>query len=140
MIEAYSTNVAVAANQPVPFNSISIAKGCSVVRRSATTFLFNECGVYELEFDASGAISDAAAANVVLQLAKNGVLQPQAITQANSTATTDIETFGFKTFVQVPNDNSNCCCVSPVTVQILNGAAAITLANANVTIRKVCCS
>lgn len=76
MIEAYSTNVAVAANQPVPFNSISIAKGCSVVQRSATTFLFNECGVYELEFDASGAISDAAAANVVLQLAKNGVLQP----------------------------------------------------------------
>lgn len=31
-------------------------------------------------------------------------------------------------------------CGSPVTVQILNGAAAITLANANVTIRKVCCS
>lgn len=69
MIEAYSTNVAVAANQPVPFNSISIAKGCSVVQRSATTFLFNECGVYELEFDASGAISDAAAANVVASTA-----------------------------------------------------------------------
>lgn len=140
MIEAYSTNVAVAANQPVSFNSVSIAKGCNVIQQNVNTFLFNDCGLYELEFDASGAISGADAANIVLQLYKNGVPQPQAITQANSTATTDIETFGFKTFVQVPTGNSNCCCVTPITVQILNGNAAITLANANITIRKVCCS
>lgn len=139
MIEAYSTNVAVAANQPVPFNSVSIAKGCSVVQRSAATFLFNECGVYELSFDASGAISGAEAADIVLQLYKNGVPQPQAQAQANSSAATDIENLSFTTLVQVPNDNSNCCCVTPTTVQIMNGAVAVLLNNANITITKKCC-
>ena len=139
MIEAYSTNAAVAANQPVPFNSTSIAKGCDVVQQNVNTFLFNECGVYELSFDASGAISGAEAANIVLQLYKNGVPQPQAQAQANSTATTDVENLGFKTLVQVPNGNSPCRCVSPITVQIMNGAAAVLLNNVNVTITKKCC-
>lgn len=30
MIEAYSLNVSVGANQPVPFNNVTVQKGCTV--------------------------------------------------------------------------------------------------------------
>lgn len=139
MIEAYSSNITVLANQPVPFNSVSIAKGCCVTQRALNTFVFNECGVYEVHFDASAAVSGADAENIQLQLYKDGVPQPQANTIANSTSTTDVEAMGFTTFVQVPKDNIPCCGSTPTTIQIMNGAAEAVLTTANITIRKVAC-
>lgn len=137
MIEAYSSNITVPENQPVPFNSVSLAKGCEVVQRVLNTFVFNECGVYEVEVDASGSTTGTTAVNLQLQLYKNGVPQPQADTVAQSTAAADVVAMGFKTFVQVPQDNTSCCCSTPTTIQLMNGPAAINLLTANIAIKKV---
>lgn len=139
MIEAYSLNVPVAANSPVPFNSVSLVKGCTVKQQNVNTFVFNKKGVYAVSLDAAGAISGTTAANMILQLYKNGVPQPQAQGVANSTSVTDVESMCFKTLVQVAEDNNPCCCsAAPTTIQIMNGAAAVTLNKVNVTITKIC--
>lgn len=143
MIEAYSLNVAVAANQPVPFNNVSLVKGCTVKQLSPTTFVFNKKGVYKVELDAAGAVADATAANITLQLFKNGVAQPQAQAISDSTGVTDAEGIGFGTLVQVENDNDQCCCnTSPTTIQVVNvtsaGTVAVNLNKANLVITKIC--
>lgn len=139
MIEAYSLGVTVGANQPVPFNNVTIQKGCSVKQMSATTFVFNKKGTYKVTLDAAGAITGTTAANLILQLFKNGVAQPQAQGVANSTSTTDVESLGFVTLVQVEEDNNPCCCSkTPTTIQILNTVAAL-FNKINITITKVPC-
>lgn len=122
MLEAYSLNVTVAADSPIPFNSVSVAKGCSAVLTSPSTISLNKCGVYKVECDVS-----AAAANTI-QLYKDGVAQPQ----AQSTGTSP----NFSTLVQVDHDNSCCPCASPTLVQIRLTTAA-TLTDANVVVTKI---
>ena len=123
MLEAYSINQAVGADSAIPFNSVSIRKGCTAVPNGVSTIELNKAGVYMVEFDGT------ASASTLVQLYKNGIAQPQ----AQSTG----ETVGFTTLVQVPSDNSCKCCASPVTLQIMNETAG-TFTNANITITKVC--
>lgn len=143
MIEAYSMNVAVAANQPVPFNSVSLLKGCDVKQLSPTTFVLNKRGVYLVSLDAAGAVAGTTAATMNLQLYKNGVPQLQAQAQGGSTGATDIEGIGFVTLVQVEEDNNPCCCSSaPTTIQVVNnttnGTIALNLTKANIVVKKIC--
>lgn len=141
MLEAYSSNITVDANQPVPFNSVALKKGCDVVQQGTSTFLFNKKGVYRVTLSASGAISGTTTGDILLQLAKNGVLQPQSETETSSTATTDVEAMSFDTFVQVPEDNSPCCAKTPTTIQILNNGVAALFTNIDITIkRETCCN
>ena len=135
MLQAYSTNVAVAANAACPFNNVTIEKGCSAVLTAPGTIQLNQRGVYLVEFDAYA--TPAAAGLVTFQLTKDGIAQPQAITQFTGTAATT-DTAGFKTFVQVPQNNTNCCCSSPVTLQIVNGVTAISDAHFNICVSKIC--
>ena len=73
----------------------------------------------------------SAAAAATIQLKKDGVLQPQAQSVGTSPS--------FMTLVQVPNNNTNSCCSSPTTLQIVNPTAASeTLTNLNVCVTKVC--
>lgn len=124
MIEAYSVNVTVPADSAIPFNSVTLQKGCTVTHPSADTFNLNKCGVYMVSVDAS------AAASTTIQLYKDGVAQPQ----AQSTGTTT----SFVTLVQCDKNNSCCPCASPTSIQIVNtGDAAATLTNANIAITKV---
>lgn len=122
MIEAYSTNITVGADTNIPFNSVSLQKGCTVTKSSTDTFNLNKCGVYMVSVDASTGTS------TTIQLMKNGVLQPQ----AQSTGITP----SFTTLVQVPNNNSNCPCSSPTTIQIQNTTAG-TFTDANIVITKI---
>ena len=122
MIEAYSTNVAVGANANIPFNSVSLVKGCTVEKIAPDTFAFNKCGVYMVEVDCSTATS------TTIQLYKDGVAQPQAQSTGLSPS--------FTTLVQVPNNNSCCPCASATTVQIRNTTAG-TFTDANIVITKV---
>ena len=126
MLEGYSLNVAVPANSPVPFNNVTIEKGCTARIISPTTIVFNERGVYMVACDGS------AAAASTIQLYKDSVAQPQ----AQSVGTTP----NFITFVQVDrNNNPNCCCSSPITVQIYNPTdAEETFTNINVCVSKLC--
>lgn len=126
MLEGYSLNVTVPANSPVPFNNVTIEKGCTARMTSPTTIAFNERGVYMVACDSS------AAAASTIQLYKDGVAQPQ----AQSVGTTP----DFITFVQVDrNNNPNCCCSSPIIAQIYNPTdAEETFTNINICVSKLC--
>ena len=123
MLEAYSLNVAVAADSPIPFNNTTIEKGCTAKLSSPATIELNKCGIYMVEVDASSA------AAATIQLVKDDVLQPQ----AQSTGTSP----SFTTLVQVDHNNSNCCCSSPTLLQI-RSITASTYTDANVVVTKIC--
>lgn len=137
MIEAYSNGVAVGVGLPVPFNSASVIKGRTVEQQNVNTFIFNRRGIYHVAVDASAATSGIAG-DIALQLYKNGVLQPQAATQANSTAATDTEAMSFETLVQVEDDNTCCCNKIPTTIQIFNAGVAAQYNHVNIVITKLC--
>ena len=124
MLEVYSLNVEVPADTAIPLNNVVIQKGCTAVNSAPATIQLNKCGVYMVTCDASSS------ASVTIQLYKNGIAQPQAQSTGASAC--------FVTFVQVPNDNSNCCCSSPTTIQIFNGDTAATFENINVCVSKLC--
>lgn len=123
MLEAYSSNIAITADTPIPFNAVSVEKGCTARLTSPTTIELNKCGVYMVAVDVS------AAAATTIQLSKDGVLQPQAISTGSSPS--------FVTLVQVPTNNSCCACSSPVVLNVMN-TAATTLTDANIVVTKVC--
>ena len=122
MLEVYSTNVEVAAETAIPFQNVSLKKGCTAELSGTSTIKLNKCGVYMVSCDAS------AEASTTIQLYKDGVAQPQ----AQSTGITP----SFVTLVQVPENNSNCPCASAVSLQVVN-TTATTFTDANVVLTKV---
>lgn len=124
MLEVYSSNVAVGLDAAIPFNNVIIRKGCTAVESAPATIQLNKCGVYMV------AVDGTAEAETTIELYKDGLTQPQ----AQSTGTT----LGFTTLVQVPNNNSNCCCASPTVLQLMNTGAATTFPNINVVVTKIC--
>lgn len=123
MLEAYSLNVAVAANAAIPFNNVSLEKGCTAVLSSPATVQLNKCGVYMVAVEAS------AAAAATIQLYKDDVAQPQAISTGTSPS--------FVTLVQVDHNNCGCACSSPTLLQVKTPAAA-TFTDASIVVTKVC--
>ena len=124
MLEAYSINAVVGSLEPIPFNNVTIKKGCTAELSGTSTIQLNKCGVYMIAFDCSSATA------TTVQLYKNGVAQDQAQGTGTHVA--------FTTLVQVSENNSNCPCSSPTTVQILNASETeATLTNANVTVTKI---
>lgn len=136
MFEGYSTNLDIATNQAIPFNNVTIQKGCTATIASPSTIQLNKCGVYMVNCDAVVTSTDAATAT--MQLYKSGVVQPQG--QASATVTADaIRSISFVTFVQVPTNYSPCnCCSSPTTIQIINTEDPITYNHINICISKIC--
>ena len=125
MLNAYSLNTTVAANTAIPFNNITLKKGCTAEFNGVSAIELNKAGVYMIECDASSA------ASATIQLFKDGVAQPQAQSTGLSPA--------FTTLVQVPSNNSCACCSSPVTVQVKNaGTASATFTDVNICVTKVC--
>lgn len=123
MLEAYSLNVTVAANAAIPFNNISLEKGCTARLSSPATIQLNKCGVYMVAVEAS------AAAAATIQLYKDDVAQPQAISTGTSPS--------FVTLVQVDHNNCGCACASPTLLQVKTPAAA-TFTDASIVVTKVC--
>ena len=124
MIEAYSTNIDVAEDTAIPFNSVTLEKGCTATHPSADTFNLNKCGVYMVSVDTSSE------AEATIQLFKDGVAQPQAQSTGGSHQS-------FSTLVQVTKNNSCCACSSPTAIQVMNTGAAAVFTSANITITKV---
>ena len=135
MLQAYSSNLTMAANAAFPFNNVTVDKGCGETLSAPASIQLNQRGVYLVEVDGYG--TGAAAATGSVQLNVNGVAYPQAISEFTAAAAT-ISNFGFKTFVQVANNNCPCNCVtSPTVLQVVNGAAALTDAHINVVVTKI---
>ena len=123
MIQAYSQNITVNAMQAIPFDSVSLVKGCTATQTGATTFALNKCGVYEVSCGVSAAAAET------IQLYKDGVAVPEARRTGNSPS--------FVTLVQVSKNNNPCCaCDSPTTIQVMSVTDA-TLADASITITKI---
>ena len=122
MLEVYSTDVDVLANTAIPFNNVSLMKGCTAELSGTSTIVLNRCGVYMVSVDASASVE------TTIQLYKDGVAQPE----AQSTGST----VSFQTLVQVPGNNTNCPCSSGTSLQIFSDTAA-TFANVNVVVTKI---
>lgn len=135
MLQAYSTNLDVAANAAFPFNNVTVDKGCAETLSAPASIQLNARGVYLVEVD--GYTTGGDAGTGIVQLYVNGVAQPQAISSFALTAG-DVSNFGFKTLIQVANNNCPCNCVSsPTVLQVMNGTVALTEAHINVVVTKL---
>ena len=135
MLQAYSSNIEIAANTPCPFSNVTLDKGCAETLTGTSTIELNRCGVYMVEFD--GYCAPASAGLVTFQLYKNGVAMSQAINGFTGTVD-NLDSVSFKTLVQVQTNNSNCCCSSPVVLQILTGDVGVEQAHINCCVTKLC--
>lgn len=135
MLQAYSSNLTMNANTVFPFNNAVLDKGCAEKLAAPATIQLNQRGVYLVEVDGFG--TGAAAGTNTAQLYVNGVAQPQGIS-SYTTAAADITNFGFKTFVQVAENNCNCNCTSsPTILQVMNGEQELTDAHINIVVTKI---
>ena len=135
MLQAYSSNLTVAANTAFPFNNVIVDKGCAETLSAPASIQLNQRGVYLVEVD--GYATGGAAATGTTQLYVNGVARPEAIS-SYAAAAGDVSNFGFKTFVQVTENNCQCNCFSsPTVLQVLNGEADLTEAHINVVVTKI---
>ena len=136
MLQAYSSNLTVNANQVFVFNNVVLDKGCGEALSAPGTFQLNKQGVYLVEMD--GFATPDAATEVSVQLLVNGVPQPQAISSFVPTDVTNTNVFGFKTFVRAFQNNCPCnCLTSPTTFQFMNGDTDLTDAHINVVITQI---
>ena len=135
MLEAYSTNLAVATGSAITFNNVSIQKGCTAELDSPGTIQLNKRGVYMISVDAAGIPTSAGVMSI--QLSKDGVLQPQAQSAVTGT-TTDVDNVSFTTLVQVKEDNTCSCCTTPTLIRVINTGVPATYNIANICVTKIC--
>lgn len=135
MLQAYSSDLDIAAAAAFPFNNVIIDKGCAEMLSAPASIQLNQRGVYLVEVDGFATGSDAATDTV--QLYANSIALPQAINSFTTTAG-DVFSFGFKTFVQVTENNCQCnCASSPTVLQVRNGETALTEAHINIVVTKI---
>ena len=135
MLEGYSTNIEVATDASIPFNNVTIEKGCTAKLNAPASISLNKSGVYMIAVDAAGI--PTAAGIMSIQLSKDGVLQPQAQSLVTG-ATTDIDNMSFTTLVQVKENNTCSCCTSPTIVRVINTGVPATYNIANICVTKIC--
>lgn len=134
MLEVYSKNVTVASNSSVPLNNIAVSKGCSAITKGTSTIQFNKCGVYKIDVSAVGIAQDGG--NISLQLYRNGLAQPEAVTELTAADTTSAHTLNFSTLIQVPNSNTACPCSIPVTIGLVNTGVVTVYSNVDIVVTK----
>ena len=136
MLQAYSDNLSLEANQAFSFNNIVVDKGCAEILNAPATIQLNQRGIYLVEVD--GYATPDATTEVVVQLYVNGVAQPQAKSSFMGTAVTATDNFSFKTFVRVTENNCPCnCLASPTILQVMNVETSISDAHINIVITKI---
>lgn len=135
MLQGYSTNVTVDTNTAIPFNNITIEKGCSAVSDAPSTIKLNKRGIYMIAVNGAG--TPTAAGVMSIQLSKDGVLQAQG-QSAVTGATTDIDNMSFTTLVQVKEDNTCNCCSGPTILSVINTGVPTAYNIANIVVTKIC--
>ena len=132
MLEAYSKNQ---TSGVIPFNSVTLKKGCTAELTGTNTIQLNKCGVYEVLFNATALATTAG--NITVSMTKNGVTQPQATrTITGATVATSVNV-PISTLVQVTDNNSCKCCDSPTILQFVNTGVAWT-GDVDVVVTKIC--
>ena len=154
MIETYSKNIDVAESTAIPLNTIALMKGCTATKSGTTAIQLQRAGIYEVNVSATAKLqtlesaptstTDSTAAQatepnvIAIQLYKDNVTQPQAYSAVTASDTTSLHPLSFTTLVQVPTNNSQCCCSSPVTIDIVNQCADATYDTIDVVVTKIC--
>ena len=135
MLQAYSSNLDVAANAAFTFNNVTVDKGCAERLSGSSSIELDKQGVYLVEVD--GFATASAATLVSVQLFVNGVAQPQAISSYTGVSAA-VDTFGFKTLIQVTENNCPCNNTSsPTVLQVRNSITALTDAHINIIVTKI---
>lgn len=135
MIELYSTNIAVTQNSPIPMNNVSIVKGNTAIHTAPATIQLNKKGIYSITCNAVTTPADAGV--VGIQLAKDNILEPGAVSQITAAANSTYP-LSFACLVQVKEDNTCCCSTSPTLLQVINTGIDTTYTNFNIIVTKLC--
>lgn len=136
MLEAYSKNQSVGATTGIiPFNSVTLKKGCTAELNGVSTIQLNKCGVYEVIFNAT--VLAGTAGNVVIEMTKNGINQPQASRTIVGATTTTSVNVPIATLVQVKDNNLGRCCDAPTVLQFVNTGVEVT-GDFDVVVTKIC--
>ena len=154
MIETYSKNIDVTESTAIPLNTIALMKGCTATKSGTTAIQLQRAGIYEVNVSATAKLQALASApasttdstaaqatepNVIaIQLYKDNIAQPQAYSAVTASNTTDLHPLSFSTLVQVPTNNSQCCCNSPVTIDVVNQGDGATYDTVDVVVTKIC--
>ena len=136
MLEAYSKNQTISATTGIlPFNSITLQKGCTAELNGVSSIQLNKCGVYEIALNINGLASTAG--DVTVAMTKNGVAQPQATRSLVGQTITEGFSLPITTLVQVKDNNSCRCCDAPTTIQFVNEGVA-WVGDVDVVVTKLC--
>lgn len=136
MLEAYSKNQTITATTGIiPFDSVTLKKGCTAQLNGVSSIQLNKCGVYEIIFNATALATTAG--NITVEMTKNGVAQTQATrTITGATVATSVNV-PIATLVQVTDNNSCRCCDTPTILQFINTGVAWT-GDIDVVVTKIC--
>ncbi len=136
MLEIYSKNITVAADGMIPLNTVSLLKGTSTQPLGAGSIQFNKCGIYQVTV--SGSVIGSAAGLIEIQLEKDGVAQPQAVSLISAPDATSNTPFSFTTLVQVPDGNNLYCpCAQTTVISLRNTGIEATYSTIDVTVVRI---
>jgi len=136
MIQAYSDGVTVAANGTYPLNNVVFLKGNTAVAAGAGGIALTKRGIYNVHVNGFATLADAG--DYSIQLTRNGVPMPQAISTTALTAAGSANG-AFETLVVV--EESDCPCnwtSAAVTIGVINPSTVeATNAYINVVVSKL---
>lgn len=136
VLDTYTlTDTAVAANGLLPLEQNQLLIGCAITHTpGSTTIILNEPGLYLVNFDADG-YATGETGSFTVQLYNNGVAVPSAVSTSSSTSSTDAETIGFSTIIQV---KPSCCAIdNTANLTFVNTGVASTYTTINVNVIKL---
>ena len=136
MIQAYSDGVTVAANSTYPLNNIVFQKGNTAFAAGAGGIALTKRGVYNVHVDGFATLAEAG--DYSIQLTRNGIPMPQAISKTPLAAAGSANG-AFDTLVIV--EESDCPCnwtSAAVTVGVINPSTVeVTDAHINIIVSKL---
>ena len=136
MIQVYSDGVTVAPNGTYPLNNTVFLKGNTAVTSGAGSIALTKRGVYNVHVDGFGTL--AAAGDYSIQLTRNGIPLPQAISTTPLTAAGSASG-SFEALIVV--EESDCPCnwtSAAVTVGVINPSTEeVTDAHINILVSKL---
>ncbi len=139
MLEIYSKNITVPSGGNIPLNNVALIKGNTVINSGTSTIAFNRCGIYEVIVSATVApcgVTPKSQADIAIQLYKDDVAVPQAVSGTGETGLAS--SLSFATLVQVDRDNCRCnCCDSPTNITIKNLNEETTYETVDVVVTKL---
>ena len=104
MLQAYSTNLTLATNDLIAFNTVEAIGRTVTGTAGSSTIMLNAPGVYFINFNASG--TTTAEGTFGVQMLKDGVAEPQAQAAVETTAGGE-GAVAFSTLISV---GRSCCC------------------------------